>query len=151
MQDLPEVAANGTASLSSQPKDLVDRVSFQGHDFFQPQPQLGASVYLLRMILHDWAKAEAVQILSRLVPALDSGSKIVIMDTVLPRPGEVPVTKERLLRVRDLTMMQAFNSRERSLDDWKELLRLVDERLEVEDVQQPYGSSMSLLTIKLNQ
>ncbi|KAF3403574.1 O-methyltransferase bik3 [Penicillium rolfsii] len=148
VQDLPENAAEGAATLKP---DLASRVTFQGHDFFQPQPVIGADIYLLRMILHDWAIPEAVRILQQLVPAMRRGSRIVIMDSVLPRPGSIASTKERLLRVRDLTMLQVFNSCERDLDDWTQLLSLADKRLRLTDVAQPRGSVMSLLTVTLNE
>jgi 6-hydroxytryprostatin B O-methyltransferase len=147
VQDLPENAAEGAATLKP---DLASRVTFQGHDFFQPQPVIGADIYLLRMILHDWAIPEAVRILQQLVPAMRRGSRIVIMDSVLPRPGSIPSTKERLLRVRDLTMLQVFNSCERDLDDWTQLLSLADKRLRLTHVAQPRGSVMSLLTVTLD-
>ena len=101
------------------------------------------------MILHDWAEKEAVQILSNLVPALLDGSKILIMDTVLPDPGTIPATKERMLRVRDLTMRQVFNSQERTMSDWEELVNLADSRLKITGANQPNGSNMSLITVEL--
>ncbi|PQE09169.1 fusarubin cluster-methyltransferase protein [Rutstroemia sp. NJR-2017a WRK4] len=48
------------------------------------------------------------------------------MDTVLPNPGSVPVTIERLFRVSDMTMLQSLNSKERDLYEWKVLLADVD-------------------------
>lgn len=149
VQDLPEVAKNGTDQLTGQPQQVSSRVSFRGHDFFRPQPVHGASIYLLRMILHDWAEKEAIQILSNLVPALGDGSKILIMDTVLPDPGTIPATKERMLRVRDLTMRQVFNSQERTMSDWEELVNLADSRLKITGANQPNGSNMSLITVEL--
>ncbi|CAG8212627.1 unnamed protein product [Penicillium salamii] len=146
VQDLSENTAEGAATLKP---ELASRVHFQAHDFFQAQPVIGADIYLLRMILHDWATPDAVRILQQLVPALRRGSRIVIMDSVLPRPGSMAPTKERLLRVRDLTMLQVFNSCERDLDDWTQVLNLADERLRLVDVVQPRGSVMSLLTISL--
>ncbi|KAJ5345345.1 hypothetical protein N7452_003349 [Penicillium brevicompactum] len=146
VQDLSENTAEGAATLSP---DLASRVHFQAHDFFKPQPIIGADIYLLRMILHDWATPDAVRILQQLVPALRRGSRIVIMDSVLPRAGSMAPTKERLLRVRDLTMLQVFNSCERDLDDWNQVLNLADQRLRVVDVTQPRGSVMALLTIDL--
>jgi len=35
------------------PDEVVGRVEFTSHNFFQPQPVKGADVYLLRFILHD--------------------------------------------------------------------------------------------------
>ncbi|KAL1953850.1 hypothetical protein VTO42DRAFT_2110 [Malbranchea cinnamomea] len=153
VQDLPENAADGHAALSSPEKQqelgvsVTSRISFVGHNFFEPQPFHGADVYLLRMILHDWPKRDAVTILRNLVPALKSSSRIIIMDTVLPRPGSIPSAQERLLRARDMTMLEAFNSLERDLDDWKDLLACADSRLRLENVVQPVGSVMSVLEV----
>lgn len=56
---------------------------------------------------------------------------------------------ERVVRVRDLTMLQAFNSKERDEDDWTSLLALTDPRLKLVNVVQPFGSAMSILEIVL--
>ena len=105
---------------------------------------------LLRMILHDWPDSEATTLLKQIVPAMKVGkSRLLIMDTVLPEPGEVPVSVERLVRIRDLTMMQAFNSRERGLEDWKGLLAGVDGRLRLRGVETPEGSDMAVLEVVL--
>lgn len=80
------------------------------------------------MILHDWPDAKAIGILKNIVAAIDmkkTTSRLLIMDTVLPSPGSVPVSVERLVRVRDLAMLQAFNSKERDLEDWRGLIAAV--------------------------
>ena len=102
------------------------------------------------MILHDWPTKEAQTILSKLVPALSVGSRILIMDTVLPDSGHISATQERLLRVRDLTMMQVFNSHERAIEDWSTLLEQVDARLRLIRVHQGFGSSMAILEVVLD-
>ena len=76
---------------------------------------------------------------------------MLIMDTVLPDPGQALVAKERLLRVRDMAMMQTFNSLERSLDDWLTILERVDPRLDIRNIVQPPGSVMSVMEIVLSQ
>jgi 6-hydroxytryprostatin B O-methyltransferase len=105
------------------------------------------------MILHDWPDHEAVTILKNIVKAMDkTKSRLLIMDTVLPKPGSVPVSVERIVRARDLTMMQAFNSKERDLEEWKELVdaAVVDAvRLQLVKVVQPFGSAMSVLELAL--
>ena len=107
-------------------------------------------MYLLRMILHDWPAEEATAILNNLLPALNKGSRILIMDTVLPRPGALPSTQERLLRARDMTMLQAFNSLERDLEDWEHIFSATDPRLSIVRVVQPAGSVMSLIEVGLD-
>lgn len=151
VQDLPVNADSGRKTVADTlPTDITSRLTFQGHDFTQPQPVHGADAYLLRMILHDWPDDKAATILKNIVAAMDpSKSKLLIMDTVLPTPGSVPVSVERIVRVRDLTMMQAFNSKERDLDDWKDLLAAVDPRLQIVRVNQPFGSAMSILEVVL--
>ena len=72
------------------------------------------------------------------------------MDTVLLKPGSVPVSIERIFRVRDLTMMQAFNSKERDLDDWKHLLAAIELKLYLISVNQVYGSAMSVLEVAID-
>ena len=69
----------------------------QAHDFFTPQPILDASIFLLRVVLHDWPDSFARKILLRLreaavVPSTSGdGSPIggrtttlIIADHVLP-------------------------------------------------------------------
>ena len=103
------------------------------------------------MILHDWPDDEAVKILRHIVAAMiKAESRLLIMDTVLPMPGTVPVSVERIVRVRDLTMMQAFNSKERELEDWKALLAAADSRLRLVNVVQPFGSNMSVLEVVID-
>ncbi|KAM0187016.1 hypothetical protein ACHAPA_011850 [Fusarium lateritium] len=150
VQDLPSVVSGAEQQLASfGDGDLPGRIKFQPHSFFEAQPYVGADVYLLRMILHDWAFEDSVKILRNLIPALTSGSKILIMDTVMPSPGSIPASKERLLRVRDLTMMQVFNSLERGIEDWRQIFAAVDTALVVESVSHPPGSNLSLIELSL--
>lgn len=88
-------------------RSLVEKVTNPPavHDFFTPQPIKHASVFLLRVILHDWPDAFARRILMRLREAArepgwkgggrsmardgdwkrwDEGTKLVIADFVLP-------------------------------------------------------------------
>ena len=98
VQDRPNVAAKGRSLL---PSDLANRVTFQEHDFFEQQPLIGAEVYFLRWILHDWPDKYAVRILRALVPALKPGAKVVVNEIVLPDPGTVSPYKERFYRYAD--------------------------------------------------
>ena len=114
------------------------------------------------MILHDWPFDDAVRILRYLAPCLtpavgegekeEAGGRIVIMDTVLPRPGSVGVMAEAALRVRDLSMLQTFNSGEREMEDWVRLIEEVGKDgngvgLRLKNVEHPVGSSMAVLEV----
>jgi len=151
VQDLPANADSGRrAAAESLPADVASRLTFQAHDFTQPQPMRGGDAYLLRMILHDWPDDEAANILRNMVAAMDkANSRLLIMDPVSPAPGSVPVSVERIVRIRDLTMLQAFNSKERDEDDWKVLLAAADLRLHLVRIIQPLDSAMSVLEVAL--
>ncbi|KAL9105865.1 MAG: hypothetical protein Q9227_009028 [Pyrenula ochraceoflavens] len=147
VQDLPETIANCSLKeeLASDP-EIASRISYMPHDFFQPQPIKDADVYLLRMIIHDWPDPEAIKILKHTFNALENpGARILIMDTVLPPSGSITTIDESRLRVRDLTMMQVFNAKEREADDWKALLESFD--LRILDMKQPEGSVMAVMNI----
>jgi 6-hydroxytryprostatin B O-methyltransferase len=104
------------------------------------------------MILHDWPRTEALLILKNHLNVLkgNPGSRLVIMDTVLPVPGSISSVEEALLRVRDLTMIQSFNSRERELAEFEELFTQTSDeegRLVLKKVIKPAGSVMSVMEV----
>ncbi|KIW93077.1 uncharacterized protein Z519_05682 [Cladophialophora bantiana CBS 173.52] len=148
VQDLPDIVAVGEPAL---PPELKDRVSFQAHDFFTPQPVQGADVYLLRFILHDYSDTHATLILKSLLPALKSTSKLLVMDGVLPEPGSMAPSEERQIRVMDLEMMTNFNAKERELDDWRSLFSRADPRLKIANVIKPPGSVNSIIEAVLEE
>ena len=53
------------------------------YDFFQEQPVKNASVYLLRIILHDWSDEYAMKILKRVRAAASPDSKLIVMEAML--------------------------------------------------------------------
>ena len=124
VQDLPEIEVQAKAII---PDNLAHRIVFRPHDFFKPQP-VKAKVYLYRQILHDWPDKEAIQILQALIPALEDGDTILLLEGVFPEPHTVPNGVERLIRSADLLMMAKHNAKERTLDMWKKLLQQADNR-----------------------
>ncbi|RDA83423.1 hypothetical protein CP532_4420 [Ophiocordyceps camponoti-leonardi (nom. inval.)] len=155
VQDLPETVNLGPETLSSKPESIRNRISFQSHDFFTPQPAQTKppTVYLLRLIIHDWPREKAIQILSHLALAIESnGARIVIMETVLPPPGAgKSLVQEARLRVRDLTMIQNFNSKEREEEEWDELFASSEPRLRLVQRTQPVGSDLALMVLGLDE
>ena len=147
VQDLGANVESGKATAIQLSADVAFRIAFQEHNFFTPQPVHGAEVYLLRMILHDWPDDDAVVILRHLASAMSRASRLVIMDTVLPRPGSIPSVQERMLRARDMTMLEVFNSLERDEEDWRQLLATADPRLTLRSIREPKGSALALLDV----
>lgn len=92
VQDRGAVCKLGEEMMTNQCKDLLDAgvVTFQEHDFFTPQPEhlKGPAVYLLRVVLHDWADPLCRKILLRLrqavIPGKEDETKLVIAEFVLP-------------------------------------------------------------------
>lgn len=108
LQDLPQ-------TLAHVPK--IDGVEVQVHNFFEPQVVKGAKFYYLRNILHDWPDDKAVIILKNLIPALGPDSRILIDDMVLPNE-KVHWQATQM----DLMMMAALGSKERTNQQWEELI-----------------------------
>lgn len=133
--------------MLSQGKDnLGGRVSFQQHDFFTDQPVQGASAFLIRQCLHNYHDEEAVKILQAFIPALeeaDSASPLLINDVVLPEANTVTKYEEHHLRQIDMCMMVALGAKQRTRQDWTDLLYAADKRLTVRNVfYNPLGVSL---------
>jgi 6-hydroxytryprostatin B O-methyltransferase len=71
------------------------------------------------------------------------------MDTILPAPGTIGRLQEAKLRMRDLTMAQIFNSNERGIAEWKELLETTVPKLKLSTWRQPSGSAMAVMEVTL--
>ncbi|KAI9712183.1 MAG: hypothetical protein M1828_001744 [Chrysothrix sp. TS-e1954] len=151
IQDLEAPIKAARSNLANLPADIAQRIEVQEHDFFTSQPVLGADVYLLRMILHDWKNAEAIEILKQLAHAAQPHSRIVIMDMVLPTPGTASRTLEGALRQKDLAMLHTFNAKEREVEDWREVLRSADPRLEITALRRPDGSQHTVIEAGFTQ
>ena len=75
-----------------------ERIEFQSHSFFEPQPVKAADVYLLRFICHDYPDKYAVKILQNLILAMGPKSRIVVMDGIMPLPHTLTKIEERKMR-----------------------------------------------------
>ncbi|RYP27843.1 hypothetical protein DL767_007491 [Monosporascus sp. MG133] len=150
IQDIPHVVEEGIKVVrENNGVSIAERIKFQEYDFFEKEPVEGADVYLFRQIFHNWDFENSVKILKNTVESMSEGSHVLIMDFVIPEPGAVSSVNERVLRSRDVGMMQLFNSLERDLEGWKAILEAVDSRLRINAVNTPYGSFMSVIDVIL--
>lgn len=135
--------------------EAQDRIKFQTHDFFQPQPTEGPppKAYLLSRVLHDWQDDDCVKILRNLLPAMEAhGTKLLICERMVPdRAGEVFNHIEQLLRTQDMLMFTMYGGGERKLRDWVALFEKADGRLTVESVKQPLNSVFSFLVLGIRK
>lgn len=90
------------------------------HDFFTPQPTSlhHARAYFLHFVLHDWNDDDSGKILKNIKNAMKPGySKLLVNEIVMPN-----VDAPWQLTSMDITMMAMLVNRERTENQWKELL-----------------------------
>ncbi|XXF80542.1 methyltransferase [Myxococcaceae bacterium GXIMD 01537] len=119
--DLPSVVAGARAEMLR--RGLAERVEVVGGDFFQAVPE--GDLHLLKLILHDWDDARAVELLRQCRRASRPGGKLLIIELLVPsEPQPSPVA------LLDLTMLVMLGGRERTREEFEVLLREAGYRLE---------------------
>jgi O-methyltransferase domain/Dimerisation domain len=93
-----------------------ERMEHMGGDFFRHVPT-GADVYVLNGVIHDWTDADAVKILSTVRQAMKAGSRIAVLDSIIPETPQFSVSKWL-----DLLMLAVPGGRERTEAEFRELL-----------------------------
>ncbi|KAI9695582.1 MAG: hypothetical protein M1820_008507 [Bogoriella megaspora] len=144
VQDLPDVIAEGKATC---PPDLQDRVAFQEHDFFEPQPIHDADIYMFKAIIHDWADEPAAKLLRSVALAMKPEARILLVDGVKYEPGVLKQHEDRSLRAVDLTVWTCLGTGERELDTYRKIISDSDSRLEIRNVFRPRGAVYSIIEI----
>ncbi|GAA0928925.1 methyltransferase [Kribbella koreensis] len=107
--DQEHVVATEPASAA-----VASRWSAVVGDFFTEVPP--ADVYLLKSILHDWPDDRCVDILSVCARALNPGGVVLVIETILDRPGQ-----EAQAAFSDLNMLVLPGGRERTATQYAEL------------------------------
>ncbi|KAJ4758352.1 O-methyltransferase family protein [Rhynchospora pubera] len=111
--DLPHVVAK---ALKSESFDVV------GGDMFEKI--LPADAIFLKNVLHDWNDEDCVQILKRCKEAIESnnnGGKVIVVDIIIGFESNDPKTTETSLLF-DITMMGLVGSKERSKQEWHDII-----------------------------
>ena len=116
--DRPDVAAEADGAFAD--AGLSDRAHAVGTDFFESVPS-GAEVYFLSNVLHDWDDDDCLRILRTVRSAMDTGSRLVIVERLLGVPGR-SATEARDLAFLDLHMLVMFGARERTKSEYDALL-----------------------------
>lgn len=99
------------------PADLKDRCSVSGGSFFEEVPA-GADLYMTKWVLHDWNDEEVVDILKVTERAMGPGSKLLIIEAVIPDEINVPHASKLL----DLNVFAMSPGKERTESEFKGLL-----------------------------
>lgn len=95
---------------------IEDRCQAVECDFFEKIPS-GSDAYLMSNILHDWPDEQCRIILSNCHKAMKQGSRLLIVEMVVP-PGNEPSVAKLL----DLEMLVTTGGRERTEAEYKDLL-----------------------------
>ncbi|EAW14841.1 O-methyltransferase xanE [Aspergillus clavatus NRRL 1] len=121
------------------PSAVKERIEFMPHDFFKEQPVKGADAYLLRFILHDHPDSVCAKILSHIVDVMDpEKSRILIDDAIVP--SFLGPESSRFFNLLDLYMLFSLNGKERTLEHWNQLIKMVSPRLVLEKIWKKPGS-----------
>ncbi|OAG44671.1 hypothetical protein AYO21_01161 [Fonsecaea monophora] len=147
VQDLEKVVTQARQERANDKH--IERVDFQTHNFFTPQPVKNADVYLLRFICHDYSDKYAAQILSNITPAMGPNSRILIVDAIMPEVGVLSKFDENRTRIMDVEMMLSFNGCERDVDGWKSLFEQADTRLELRSSRKIPGNIHAVMELGL--
>jgi SAM-dependent methyltransferase len=131
--DRPDVVPSATAAAAA--LGLAKRSSAVAGDFFVSVPE--ADLYLLKNILHDWDDGQGVRILENCRRAMRPGGRVIVVELVLGeigQPGPAPLM--------DLNMMVLLTGRERTVSEYRALLKKAGFRL---DKSTPIRSSMTVM------
>jgi hypothetical protein len=112
--DAPSVIEGARAKLES--AGLTDRCETVGGDFFQAVPA-GGDAYVMKWIIHDWEDEKAIKILKNCRQHMQSNSRLIIVDCVVPDNDDPDFSKTF-----DLNMMVMTGGKERTAAEFRELL-----------------------------
>jgi hypothetical protein len=134
--DLPHTASVARKFLADQ--NLSDRSEVIAGDFFQ-EVTPGYDAYFIKSVLHDWGDEQSVRILENIQRAMPQHGRVLITEIVL-EPGK-PIGHP--IAFVDLEMMVTLGGKERTAQDFSDLLRRAN--LQMEQVHPIEGSFFSLV------
>jgi len=104
-----------------------------GNFFADPMPK--ADAYLLMNIIHDWADAESIKILSAIAGDMPQHASVLIIETVIPQAPGPHLSKEL-----DIAMMALPGGKERTQEEYADLAARCGLRLKrMVETKSPYS------------
>ena len=104
---------------------------------------LGAKVYYLHNVLHDWPEEKALKILQNLVPVMERGySVLLVHDTIVTECQPDPMVCSL-----DITMMVKYSAQERTASTWRSMSEFVG--LKLSNVYSKPGNRESVMEFVL--
>ncbi|MEQ1693086.1 MAG: methyltransferase [Gemmatimonas sp.] len=114
--DAPHLATDATVRFQS--RGLASRAEFVPGDFFSDSVPVGADVYVLSNILHDWDDARAEQVLRNIRTAMHPQSAVLVIQELVPNS----VLEAPSVAGSDLSMLVLTGGRERTEREYQDLL-----------------------------
>lgn len=145
VEDLPEVTKANAEALSS--PELAGHIEYREYDFFTKQVVKGADVYIFRTIFHDWQDEYSIKILQNQIPAMKQGTRILICDICMGVSQTLSLLTVQAQCAHDLMVKMGLNSRERTREEWSELLSRADKRFKIESIISPPYSVHSIIEV----
>ncbi len=115
LYDMPAIVAGAEKLLEKH--GVRDRCEIEGGDFFTNVPA-GGDAYIMKHIIHDWDDEQCITILRNCCNAMADGSKVLVVEMVVPEGNEPSLSK-----FLDLQMLQFLPGCERTE---KEYIALFD-------------------------
>jgi len=135
--DLPGTMPKANKLFSS--AGISDRVTCIGGNFFDAVPA-NADAYILKAILHDWDNADANTILRNCHLAMKKGTRLFVVDMVVPDQDTPSPIKEV-----DLQMLAMQTGCERTAAELESLLKNADFELEeIKSTQSPISVAIAV-------
>lgn len=112
--DLPEVVVGAPAVITA--AKLESRCRTEAGSFFETVPA-GGDAYVFKHIIHDWNDAKSTEILKTCRKAMKPGSKLLLIEMVIPPAGE-----RHFGKLLDLEMLVICDGKERTESEYRALL-----------------------------
>jgi ubiquinone/menaquinone biosynthesis C-methylase UbiE len=133
--DLGHVIERARPAIQNSP--IGSRCQLVAGSFFESVPA-GADAYMMRHIIHDWNDEQCHTILSNCRKVMKKGSKLLVLEMVIP-PGNEPHWGKLL----DLNMLVIPGGKERTQEEYRQLFakagfqltRIVPTRMELAVVE----------------
>jgi orsellinic acid C2-O-methyltransferase len=123
--DLTQGLAGAEEKLAA--AGVAQRATLQEGSFFESVPS-GADVYLLKSIVHDWNDEQALAILQTCARAMHPTARLVLLERKLPERIENPEDAFTTV-MGDVHMMVVLGGKERTANQYRELLSRADLRM----------------------
>jgi hypothetical protein len=113
--DSKHVIERASANIGS--FDLKERIEIVTGDFFMKVPE-GGDLYILKNILHDWDDEKCILILKNIQNAMQEGSKLLIIETIIKNDNNYSFGK----MIDILMLLGTENGRERTIGEFRNIL-----------------------------